>query len=122
MDASIRSKTSVFHNSLLSECKSLRPYSFVQATVRPARNGVYKSNACGEINFNADLARPILDGISMQWETLFDSTIIDRLKYALASHTVLQICDRKPFTDVCKSLRSRPDRQLWYHLYVWCNK
>ncbi|KAL0055055.1 hypothetical protein WJX82_006331 [Trebouxia sp. C0006] len=51
-----------------------------KATVRPARNGVYKSNACGEINFNADLARPILDGISMQWETLFDSTIIDRLK------------------------------------------
>ncbi|KAL0020935.1 hypothetical protein WJX79_001191 [Trebouxia sp. C0005] len=51
-----------------------------KATVRPARNGVYKSNACGEVNFNADLARPILDGISMQWETLFGSTIINRLK------------------------------------------
>ncbi|DBA74384.1 TPA: hypothetical protein ACH3X1_011148 [Trebouxia sp. C0004] len=51
-----------------------------KATVRPARNGVYKSGACGEINFNADLAKPILDGISMQWETLFGSTIIDRLK------------------------------------------
>lgn len=52
----------------------------LQATVRPARNGVYKSSASGEINFNADLARPILDGISMQWEILFGSTIINRLK------------------------------------------
>ncbi len=83
---------------------------------------MYKSNASGEINFNADLARPILDGISMQWETLFGSTIIDRLKYALATYTVLPNCDSKTFTDVCKSLRSRPERQLWYHLHVYCNK
>lgn len=52
--------------------------------MRPARNGVYKSGSRGEINFNADLARPILDGISMQWETLFGTTVIDRLKYAHA--------------------------------------
>lgn len=52
----------------------------MQATVRPARNGVYKSNSAGEINFNADLARPILDGISMEWEALFGTTIINRLK------------------------------------------
>lgn len=52
----------------------------MQATVRPARNGVYKSSSAGEINFNADLARPILDGISMEWESLFGSTIITRLK------------------------------------------
>jgi len=70
--------------------------------VRPARNGVYKSGACGEINFNADLARPILDGISMQWETLFGSTILDRLKYALVTYIVLQNCDSKLFTDVCQ--------------------
>lgn len=52
----------------------------MQATVRPARNGVYKSNSAGEINFNADLARPILDGISVEWESLFGSTIIGRYK------------------------------------------
>lgn len=51
-----------------------------KATVRPARNGVYKSNSAGEINFNADLARPILDGISVEWESLFGSTIIGRYK------------------------------------------
>ena len=55
----------------------------MQATVRPARNGIYKSAASGEINFNADLARPILDSISMQWEVLFGSTIISCLKYVL---------------------------------------
>ena len=52
----------------------------MQATVRPARNGVYKSSSAGEINFNADLARPILDGISMEWEALFGTSIINRLK------------------------------------------
>ena len=46
---------------------------------------MYKSSARGEINFNADLARPILDGISMQWETLFGATIIERLKYDCSS-------------------------------------
>ena len=53
----------------------------IQATVRPARNGVYKSGSAGEVNFNADLARPILDGISMQWETLFGTRIIELLKW-----------------------------------------
>lgn len=56
--------------------------SSAQATVRPARNGVYKSGCTGEVNFNGDLARPILDGISMQWERLFGTTVIERLKYA----------------------------------------
>ena len=52
----------------------------MQATVRPARNGVYKSSAKGEINFNGDLARPILDGISMAWEALFSTTLVSCLK------------------------------------------
>ena len=58
--------------------------SCVQATVRPARNGVYKSGSAGEVNFNGDLARPILDGISMQWEALFGTTIIEHLKCVLS--------------------------------------
>ena len=50
---------------------------------------MYKSGSAGEINFNGDLARPILDGISMQWETLFGTRIIELLKWVILHQCAL---------------------------------